>query len=77
MRKCVNEYCQFFIEHGECSEVCTNQGIAKIVTNADKIRDMSDEELADFLVTVETHGYHDQSISGTLEMIDWLKNEVN
>lgn len=46
------------------------------MTNADKIRNMSDEELANFLVEVETYGYHDQSVSGTLEMIDWLKAEV-
>ncbi len=46
------------------------------MTNADKIRNMSDEELVYFLVNVETHGYHDQSVSGTLEMIDWLKTEV-
>lgn len=45
-------------------------------TNADRIRAMSDEELAEFLVTVETHGYHDQSVSGTLEMFDWLQLEV-
>lgn len=45
-------------------------------TNADRIRAMSDEELAKFLVDVETNGYHDQSVSGTLEMIDWLKSEV-
>lgn len=45
-------------------------------TNADKIRAMDDEELAKFLVDVETHGYHDQSVSGTLEMIDWLKSEA-
>lgn len=45
-------------------------------TNADRIRAMSDEELAEFLVSVETHGYHDQSVAGTLEMVDWLKSEV-
>ena len=45
-------------------------------SNADRIRAMSDEELAEFLVTVETYGYHDHSVSGTLEMIDWLKSEV-
>lgn len=45
-------------------------------TNADKIRAMNDEELAEFLVDVETHGYHDQSVSGTLEMIDWLQSEA-
>ena len=33
------------------------------MTNADRIRSMTDDELADFLVTVETYGYHDQSIS--------------
>ena len=45
-------------------------------TNADRIRSMSDEELEEFLVDVETYGYHDQSISGTLEILDWLKSEV-
>ena len=44
-------------------------------TNADRIRSMTDEELADFLVTVETNGYYDQSISGTYEMIEWLLAE--
>lgn len=46
-------------------------------TNADRIRFMSDEELAEFLVDVETHGYHDQSVSGSLDMIDWLRQEVD
>lgn len=32
--------------------------------------------LADFLLKVETHGYYDQSVAGTLEMLDWLKIEV-
>ena len=43
--------------------------------NADRIRSMTEEELADFLVTVETYGYHDQSISGTYEMKEWLLME--
>lgn len=47
----------------------------KSQTNADRIRSMTDEELADFLVTVETYGYHDQSISGTYEMKEWLLME--
>jgi hypothetical protein len=45
------------------------------MTNADRIRSMTDDELADFLVTVETYGYHDQSISGTYEMNEWLRAE--
>lgn len=48
----------------------------KTKTWGDKIRSMSDEELAEFLVTVETYGYHDQSVSGTLEMFEWLQSEV-
>lgn len=44
-------------------------------TNADRIRSMTDDELADFLVTVESYGYHDQSISGTYEMNEWLRAE--
>lgn len=48
---------------------------SKKQTNADRIRCMTDEELADFLVTVETYGYHDQSISGTYEMNEWLRAE--
>ena len=42
---------------------------------SDIIREANDKELAKFLVDVETHGYHDQSVSGTLEMIDWLRSE--
>ena len=45
------------------------------MTNADRIRSMTDDELADFLVTVESYGYHDQSISGTYEMKEWLLME--
>lgn len=45
------------------------------MTNADRIRSMTDDELADFLVTVESYGYHDQSISGTYEMNEWLRVE--
>lgn len=51
--KCVNEDCQYFVEHGEYHEVCKDQKIKKIVTNADHIRSMSDEELADFLEEFE------------------------
>lgn len=48
----------------------------KRISNADRIRAMDNEELAEFLVNVETHGYHDQSVSGTLEMIEWLQSEA-
>ena len=46
------------------------------LTNADRIRSMRDEELAEFLISVETYGYHDQSVSGTLEMFEWLQQKA-
>lgn len=45
-------------------------------TNGDRIRAMNDEELGKFLVDVETQGYYDQSVSGTLDMFEWLQSEV-
>lgn len=48
----------------------------KRMTNADLIRSMSDEELAEFLTHAETLGYNDSSLSGNLEMIEWLQSEV-
>lgn len=51
----------------------------KTQTNADKIRSMTDEELADFLDKCEGKGYQDSSITPITEegyhmdMLDWLK----
>ena len=46
------------------------------LTNGDKIRSMSNDELAEFLTHAETLGYNDSSVSGKLEMIEWLKLEA-
>ena len=67
--------CQFYNTMSNFAERCPYFEKGR-QTNADRIRAMSDEELAEFLVNVETQGYHDQSVSGTLEMIDWLQSEV-
>ena len=51
----------------------------KTQTNADKIRSMTDEELADFLDKCEGEGYQDSSITPInedgyhMDMLDWLK----
>lgn len=51
----------------------------KTQTNADKIRTMADEELADFLDKCEGKGYQDSSITPInedgyhMDMLDWLK----
>ena len=51
----------------------------KTQTNADKIRSMTDEELADFLDKCEGKGYQDSPITPRnedgypMDMLDWLK----
>lgn len=45
-------------------------------TNADRIRFMSDEELAKFLETIENLGYRDESIASNKDMLEWLQSEV-
>ena len=51
----------------------------KTQTNADKIRSMTDEELAEFLERCEGEGYQDSSITPTneygyhMDVLEWLK----
>ena len=50
-------------------------------TNADRIRNMSDEELAEFIEQCEACGYNDGSITpikdgGHMNMLEWLQAEV-
>ena len=51
------------------------------MTNADRIRNMSDEELAKFLELTEACGYNDGSITDFknghyMDMLEWLQAEV-
>lgn len=51
------------------------------MTNADRIRNMSDEELAKFLEKVEDCGYNDVSITDFenghyMDMLEWLQTEI-
>ena len=63
----------------KCEQLCgkCKDFEAKKRTNADRIRSMSDDELAEFLETVETYGFHDRSVSGNLGMVEWLMSEVD
>lgn len=50
----------------------------KAITNADRIRRMTDEELAEFIDKCEVAGYNDSSIARDknnelMNMLDWLK----
>ena len=60
----------------KCDSVTNDLFEPKKQTNADRIRSMGDEELAEFLTHAETLGYNDSSVSGKLEMIEWLQSEV-
>ena len=57
MTKCVNENCDYYNEHGECSSVCENNGFTRIFTNYDRIRNMSVEELASFICSIYDYEY--------------------
>ena len=79
--KCpVNEWdCDAQYRGSRCAELRAKAGTDKDPeTNADRIRAMSDEELADFLDECERCGYHDYSIARTKEgylmnMLAWLQ----
>lgn len=49
MIKCVSETCDYYNAHKDCSAICEKQGFKKILSNADRIRAMSDEELAEYI----------------------------
>ena len=73
-----------------CSVCCSYQGgipdrwEPKPITNADRIRSMTDEELADKfeeiqLKTVKAYGNDDLLLKGELKKywLDWLRREVS
>lgn len=47
MQKCVNDECEYFKQYGECSSVCVKNGFNKIITNFDRIKNMTIEEMAE------------------------------
>lgn len=49
----------------------------KTQTNADKIRAMSDEELADYLEAVSEDGYGGERPMQAEEFLIWLREEVS
>ena len=58
MLRCVNDNCDYFKEYGECSSACQSHGFNKIVTNFDRIKAMSVEELADFICDIYSSNEH-------------------
>lgn len=62
------------------SAICVECGLSrknyKPVTNADRIRAMSDEELALFIHNVEAQAAETELVSYVNEWLDWLKQEA-
>lgn len=67
-----------------CLECTSNRAVDyfKPMTNADRIRNMTDDELAKLLQEAEDCGYRDASITpiiegyGYMDMLEWLQAEV-
>ena len=84
--KCNNVKCDRCVGHSMCGELgdialnCIDRIITR-QTNAQKIRGMSDEELAAFLDMCESVGYEDSSIATDsgghcMDMLEWLKQQA-
>ena len=49
VKKCVPAECDYYKEYGECSSVCERYLIKPVLTNHDRIRNMSIDEMAKFM----------------------------
>lgn len=61
MAICNNKKCSL----GECEQPETCTAYVPVITNADRIRAMNDEELAEFLI--------DLADDGNLKIMEWLQ----
>ena len=51
-KKCVMSECKYYKEYGECSSVCSQYLIKPVLTNYDRIRNMTIDEMAEFMRTM-------------------------
>lgn len=79
--------CVYFEKDGVCRKLSSDTDFQycvmgpcpeKKLSNADRIRAMSDEELAEFIDKCEAAGYNDLSIARDknnqlMDMLDWLQ----
>ena len=69
------ENCVNFFESAMCSDCKDKSNYEEIIfTNADCIRDMTNEELAEFLISFKnTFG---EEYEGVMSCLDWLRMEA-
>ena len=83
---CFSEDCHWVKRHGDCfydgvppsnsPSSCKKCQFFKAPTNADKIRAMSDEELAKLFGQIENGARNDDQL-GSDGWLDWLRQEVS
>ena len=72
--KCMN--CNSYFNFDELYKWHTGEALKpKPITNADRIRSMTDEELADMLQDVATFGGVETNCDKLITWLDWLKQE--
>ena len=49
VKKCTPSECDYYKEYGECSSVCSHYNIKPNLTNHDRIRNMSLDDMAKFM----------------------------
>ena len=49
IKKCVMAECDYHKEYGECSSVCSHYLIKPVLTNYDRVRNMSIDEMTKFM----------------------------
>ena len=83
IKYCVHTDCEMITESGSCSmTACGNKnyngwGCKTIVTNADKIRAMTDDQLAIFIESLVIFCLGDESLRNTERRLRWLKQETD
>lgn len=71
-RKCKHNY-KMPGDEPRCNRMCDGESDFEAITKADKIRSMSDEELAEFLVNFKnTFG---EEYEGKMSCLEYLKSE--
>jgi hypothetical protein len=84
MKKCPSKECPYFEMYGKCAPVCLKKGYTKILTNFDRIKNMSVDELATFICGIYDNDEDlGKFINGTLipgynenDIKEWLEREV-
>ena len=63
-------------EYPCCDCETENSKFTPFMTNADRIRNMTDEKLAEYFKGIQEHTIKSQKIDSVEDMLQWLQTEV-